>query len=115
MKKGDLEALLCFKIGRELEQFKEEIAKMELDEILAHAYQVDTMITIYELLLEMSQQIGREILERMVLFPDLLFFLYERWLQTDDSHMQELQDSLNETLGNIRKNPGKCREEVQAA
>ena len=55
MLREDLEVLFCFKIGKELEQFKGEIEKMDLDEILARAYQVDAIITIYELLLEMSR------------------------------------------------------------
>ena len=62
MSREDLEVLFCFKIGKELEQFKDKIAKMDLDEIMARAYQVDTIITIYELLLEMSRQLGKEIL-----------------------------------------------------
>ena len=97
-----LEALFCFKIGKELEQFKGEIEKMDLDEILARAYQVDAIITIYELLLEMSRQLGKEILETIILYPNLLAFLYEKWMKEEDSHMQELQESLCRSLGEIQ-------------
>ena len=81
MLREDLEVLFCFKIGKELEQFKGEIEKMDLDEILARAYQVDAIITIYELLLEMSRQLGKEILETVILYPNLLAFLYEEWMK----------------------------------
>lgn len=103
MLREDLEVLFCFKIGKGLEQFKGKIEKMDLDEILVCAYQVDTMITIYELLLEMSQQLGKEILETIILYPNLLAFLYEKWMKEEDSHMQELQESLCRSLGEIQK------------
>ena len=115
MLREDLEALFCFKIGKELEQFKNEIEKMDLDEILARAYQVDTIITIYELLLEMSRQLGKEILETVILYPNLLAFLYEKWMKEEDSHMQELQESLCRSLGEIQNDQAGDKKEVHAA
>lgn len=115
MLREDLEALFCFKIGRELEQFKGEIEKMDLDEILARAYQVDTIITIYELLLEMSRQLGKEILETIILYPNLLAFLYEKWMKEEDSHMQELQESLCRSLGEIQNDQTGDKKEDHAA
>lgn len=115
MLREDLEDLFCFKIGNELEQFKGEIEKMDLDEILARAYQIDTIITIYELLLEMSRQLGKEILETVILYPNLLAFLYEKWMKEEDSHMQELQESLCRSLGEIQKDQTGDKKEEQAA
>ena len=111
----DLEVLFCFKIGKELEQFKGEIEKMDLDEILARAYQVDAIITIYELLLEMSRQLGKEILETVILYPNLLAFLYEEWMKEEDSHMQELQESLCKSLGEIQNDQPGDKKEDRAA
>lgn len=110
-----MEVLFCFKIGKELEQFKGEIEKMDLDEILARAYQVDTIITIYELLLEMSRQLGKEILETIILYPNLLAFLYEKWMKEEDSHMQELQESLCRSLGEIQNDQAGDKKEDHAA
>ena len=115
MLREDLEVLFCFKIGKELEQFKGEIEKMDLDEILARAYQVDAIITIYELLLEMSRQLGKEILETVILYPNLLAFLYEEWMKEEDSHMQELQESLCKSLGEIQNDHTDDKREGQAA
>lgn len=115
MLREDLEVLFCFKIGKELEQFKGEIEKMDLDEILARAYQVDTIITIYELLLEMSRQLGKEILETVILYPNLLAFLYEKWMKEEDSHMQELQESLCRSLGEIQNDQAGDKKEDHAA
>ena len=115
MLREDLEVLFCFKIGKELEQFKDEIEKMDLDEILARAYQVDAIITIYELLLEMSQQLGKEILETVILYPNLLAFLYEKWMEEEDSHMQELQESLCISLGEIQNDQAGDKKEEHAA
>lgn len=115
MLREDLEVLFCFKIGNELEQFKGEIEKMDLDEILARAYQIDTIITIYELLLEMSRQLGKEILETVILYPNLLAFLYEKWMKEEDSHMQELQESLCRSLGEIQNDQAGDKKEDHAA
>lgn len=115
MEKKQLEILFCFKIGQELEQYKEKIGKMKLDEILAHAYQVDTVISIYELLLEMSRQLGKEILEEIILYPDLLVFLYEKWMEEEDSHMQELQNSIRESLETMMRNQTEDKKGEQAA
>ena len=115
MSREDLEVLFCFKIGKELEQFKDKIAKMDLDEIMACAYQVDTIITIYELLLEMSRQLGKEILETIILYPNLLAFLYEKWMKEEDSHMEELQESLCRSLGEIQNDRADDKKEDQAA
>ena len=115
MLREDLEVLFCFKIGNELEQFKGEIEKMDLDEILARAYQIDTIITIYELLLEMSRQLGKEILETIILYPNLLAFLYEKWMKEEDSHMQELQESLCRSLGEIQNDQAGDKKEDHAA
>lgn len=115
MLREDLEVLFCFKIGKELEQFKGEIEKMDLDEILARAYQVDTIITIYELLLEMSRQLGKEILETVILYPNLLAFLYEKWMKEEDSHMQELQESLCRSLDEIQNDQAGDKKEDHAA
>ena len=106
MSREDLEVLFCFKIGKELEQFKDKIAKMDLDEILARAYQVDAIITIYELLLD---------LETVILYPNLLAFLYEKWMEEEDSHMQELQESLCISLGEIQNDQAGDKKEEHAA
>lgn len=115
MEKKQLEILFCFKIGQELEQYKEKIGRMELDEILAHAYQVDTVISIYELLLEMSRQLGKEILEEIILYPDLLVFLYEKWMEEEDSHMRELQNSIFGSLEAMKRNQVEDKKGEQAA
>ena len=118
MKKKDLEELFCFKIGRELDQFKEKIRRYDLEEILARAYQVDTMISIYELLMEMCLQMEKEALESLILFPDVLTVSYNRWMNQEDTHMLELQNSVIGTVREIqdyRINIGEYAGEENAA
>ena len=115
MRREELEELFCFKIGRELERFKEEMRELDLEEILARAYQIDTLISIYEILVEISRQIGKEVLERTILFPDLLAFLYDGWMRQEDSHMQELQTAVLGELEEMKKTAGKNEQEVRAA
>ena len=54
MEKKELEQLFCEKIGMKLERFKSRTLKLEPEQIYAKAYQIDSILCIYEMLLEMS-------------------------------------------------------------
>lgn len=102
MEKTELEEILCFKISRELFDFKNKIKGLELDEILACAYQIDAVINIYEQLRELIPQIDETFLKRLILFPNLLLFLYDNWMEEKDSYNEEM---LNYIMGVINKLP----------
>ena len=85
-----LEKIFCRKLGRELDQFKQQMMEKEKEEIYCSAYQIDSVICIYEALIELSGRIAEEILEAVTAFPGLLGFLYDRWMKYKDSHMEDL-------------------------
>lgn len=62
-------------------------------------------------LLEISQEIGKEKLKNLLVFPNLLAFLYERWLKAEDSHTEELEHALKETISELQGAYGKVRTE----
>ena len=75
------------------------------------AYQINTMLDLYELLTEMSQKMELEVLKTLLVFPNLLAFLYERWIKEEDSHMEELQSSLEKNVGELQEKYQKVKKE----
>lgn len=98
MSRKQLEKIFCWKISGELKLFKYRTLKMKKEEIFQAAYRIDSVICIYELLVDMSSRMAEGALKAAIAFPDILIFLYDRWLRYEDSHMQEIQYCLNEEL-----------------
>lgn len=90
MEREILQNLFCEKIALELEKFKKRMLKKGPEEILNSAYQIDSFINIYEMLLEMSQEISETALKSMLVFPNLLAHFYAEWLKFEDSYREEL-------------------------
>lgn len=99
MKNEELEELFCAKISLEIRRFKEKLVKEEQPEtVYEKAYQIDCMINIYELLLEMSRKIEDKTLRKLMVIPGLLALFYDRWLDTEDSHVEELTECLENSI-----------------
>lgn len=97
----ELRSLFCFKIAMELKNFKIMVLSKKPDEIYEMAYQIDTMINIYELLLEMCGDMGMETLKSLLSIPQVMSLLYEQWLKKEDSRMEEMQDFLEDETAKI--------------
>ncbi len=107
----ELRELFCIKIGLENARFKERMLKQSAEVLFERAYQIDTMINLYELLMEMSQKMELEVLKTLLVFPNLLAFLYDRWLKEEDSHMEELQRSLEKNVWELQEQYRKVKME----
>ncbi|MDY2998024.1 MAG: DUF3848 domain-containing protein [Faecalimonas sp.] len=107
----ELRELFCIKIGLENSRFKKRMLKQSAEVLFERAYQIDTMLNIYELLMEMSQKIELEVLRTLLVFPNLLAFLYDRWLKEEDSHIEELQDALERNVDELQEKYQKVKAE----
>ena len=96
MFRRQLEKTFCWKISSELKLFKYRILKKKKEEIFQSAYQIDSMVCIYELLVEMSGRISEEALKAGIAFPGILSFLYDRWLDCEDSYTEDMQHCVGE-------------------
>lgn len=103
MEKSELGALFCEKISLEIGRFRKRMLGRGPEEIYGRAYQSDYMVCIYEQLLEMSGELEEEELKRLLVFPDILAFLYGRWLRQEDFFAVELQGSLKKEIQEIQK------------
>ncbi len=101
MDEMDLQVLFCLKVNREYRQYKDAMLEKEPEEIWNSAYEIDSRINLYELLLEMSQNFGEEELISMIAFPGLLAFLYTQWLKQPDSYAGELEEFLKMCMQEI--------------
>lgn len=98
MKQDELRRLFCAKISLEYHGIKEELLAKEKEEIYDQAYYIDAIINIYECLLEMSQELDREGLKYLILFPNLLAYLYLRWMKKEDSYLDELESCMRDEI-----------------
>ena len=69
------------------------------------------MLNLYELLMEMSQKMELEVLKTLLVFPNLLAFLYDRWIKEEDSHMEELQCSIEKNVEELQEKYQKVKKE----
>lgn len=106
------ERLYCRKLSRELEAYKASILEMDKEEIYGAAYEIDSVISIYEFLIETAEDRAEDFLESVIVFPDLLLFLYHKWLDYKDSHTEELERCMNRELIKIQES---YKKEEQAA
>jgi len=107
----ELRELFCIKIGLENSRFKKRMLKQSAEVLFERAYQIDTMLNIYELLMDMSQKMELEVLKILLVFPNLLAFLYDRWLKEEDSYIEELQCSLEKNVGELQEKYQKVKKE----
>lgn len=107
----ELRELFCIKIGLENARFKNKMLKQSANVLFERAYQIDTMLNLYELLMEMSQKMEAEVLKTLLVFPNLLAFLYDRWLKEEDSHIEELQDALERNVDELQEKYQKVKAE----
>ena len=107
----ELRELFCVKIGLENTCFKKKMLKQGVEVLFERAYQIDTMLNLYELLIEMSQKMELEVLKILLVFPNLLAFLYDRWIKEEDSHIEELQSSIEKNVGELQEKYQKVKKE----
>ncbi len=114
MNRGKLEKLCCEKLGNELKVYKSYMLKKGAEEVYASAYEIDCVVSIYELMVELICDLAEDCLEKLLVFPDLLLFLYNKWMRYEDSHIREMAYCMREELANLA-NAGEVRTEECAA
>lgn len=107
MKREDLEAVFCMKISAELEVFRMQMLKKTPGEIYGNAYLIDSMINFYEALAEKAEYLDSEQLESLFAVPELLKYFYNRWMDYEDHHVQDISECIGQTIREIGKRKGK--------
>ena len=96
-----LRGLFCLKINVELEEFKNKLMCKEPKDVYKDAYLIDTMINLEEVLLEKSRMLKPKELRVMIRMPNLLRFMYDEWLDVEDSRMDEFEAFVDRMINEI--------------
>ena len=105
MEHEELQRVFCWKVSAELKQFQYQVLAKSREEIFGLAYQIDTMIRLYELLVEKSEQMEILQLQYCIATPNLLKLVYKHYLQDriPDNREEGLQRSFEKLLREIEK------------
>lgn len=101
MDREKLETLLQAKLKAELDHFREQTLRKNREEIYNSAYEIESVAQLYQVLCVNVKNAGAEALEALLVFPELLLFLYGRWLRYEDSRMEDMNYCLNRELADV--------------
>lgn len=101
MREKEIRELFCAKISLELNRFKRWILKKEPQEIFDNAYRIDSTINIYERLMEKSEHMKKDEMMVLLVFPNLLSFMYSNWIKKEDKSYEEYCLGIDETIREI--------------
>ena len=83
------------KITKELDLYKEKMLSKTSKEVFDHAYEIDSYINIYEMLLMKIEYLEIAQLYRIALLPHILGFFYEQWLETEDTVAEQFCEAID--------------------
>lgn len=86
------------KITVEYLTYKATVLGATNGEIYNRCYEIDTMVNLYELLMEKGETLPEICLEGLLQQENILRNLYEQWLKRDDRCYQELENYVMEEL-----------------
>lgn len=79
-------------------KFKDDMLRKSQEEVFESCYRIDVFLNLYEIMVEKTEELPREILMRMEKQEGLLERLYKGWMKKDDSAYQELKDYVENEL-----------------
>lgn len=88
----NIRKIFCKKLSDELELFKLRKLQESAESIYNSAFEIDSMINIYEVLMEISDSATLEALLALLSVPELLGDFYLQWVRTADSNWQEISN-----------------------
>lgn len=83
------------KLTKELDLYKERMLLKGTKEVFDHAYEIDSYINIYEMLLMKIEYLEIAQLYRIAMLPHILGFFYEEWLKTDDTVAEQFCEAID--------------------
>ena len=99
--KKELTEIFCLRLNLEQNRYKKRMLKMNPEAVFGKAYEINCMLSIYEMLIEKSEKMETDILKCLLVIPDILHFFYRRWMKTGDSFQMELENSMEQGLEEI--------------
>ena len=102
MTKKKLRKLYSRKLGAEMDEFISGMKKLKKEEIMACAYRIYIMHSIYEYMLEVQDELSKNELKKIVEQSSIISDLYWEWIKSDisdnDDLLKYIEKSLEELL-----------------
>ena len=99
--KKELTEIFCLRLNLEQKRYKKRMLKMNPEAVFSKAYEINCILSIYEMLTEKSEKMETDILKCLLVIPDILHFFYRGWMKTGDSFQMELESSMEQGLKEI--------------
>ena len=87
------------KLYLEYLKFKDDMLRKTQEEVFQSCYKIDMFLNFYEILLEKTQLLSKEVLMCLEKEENILEVLYEGWMKIDDSTYQDMCQYVNRKLG----------------
>ena len=97
----ELTEIFCLRLNLEQKRYKKRMLKMNPEAVFSKAYEINCILSIYEMLTEKSEKMETDILKCLLVIPDILHFFYRGWMKTGDSFQMELENSMEQGLKEI--------------
>ena len=99
MERIKLEDAINLQISSELKLYKMMILQKTKEEILAEAFQIASMIEMYETLVELIPQMTDREIYQCLQVSGLLFVVYEKWLKIPDEESRVKEECVWSFIG----------------
>lgn len=86
------------RIYGEYQAYRADILCLPNAEIFGKSYEIDTVVNIYEILMEKVQGLADDALAALLSHRSILMELYDSWLAKEDSSYQELSEHVDEEI-----------------
>ena len=106
MTKKKVRKLYSRKLEDEMNEFISQMKKLKKEEIIACAYRIYIMQSIYDYLLEVQNELSKNELKRIVEQSSVISDLYWKWIKSDISDNDDLLKYIDNTLDEMFKKEG---------
>ena len=106
MTKKKIRKLYNKKLIDEMNEFISQMKKLKKEEIIACAYRIYIMQSIYDYLLEVQNELSKNDLKRIVEQSSIISDLYWKWIKSDISDNDELLKCIDNALEEIFEKEG---------
>ena len=89
-----------------MNEFIGQIKKLKKEEIIACAYRIYIMQSIYDYLLEVQNELSKNELKRIVEQPSIISDLYWKWIKSDIADNDEVLKCIDNALKEIYEKEG---------
>lgn len=91
-------AHLLDRIYGEYQAYRADILGLPNAEIFGKCYEIDTVVNIYEILMEKVQELPEDTLAALLSHKNILMELYDSWMAKNDSSYQELVSHVEDEI-----------------